>query len=70
MALSAFSNRSLLKCAATLSGRDTQSETLLTSRSRESPQCEFTPVLNAIRICSFCSYNNVAYLAIFLGFEM
>ena len=26
MALSAFSNRSLLKCAATLSGRDTQSE--------------------------------------------
>ena len=25
---------------------------------------------NAIRICSFCSYNNVAYLTIFMGFEM
>ena len=25
---------------------------------------------NAIRICSFCSYNNVAYPVIFMGFEL
>ncbi|CAH3014096.1 unnamed protein product [Porites evermanni] len=71
MALSAFSNRSLLKCAATLSGRDTQSEMETeTSCEAQALTLELLNLQNAIRICSFCSYNNVAYLAIFMGFEM
>ena len=43
---------------------------LAKSLTSDKAACEPLHLKNAIRICSFCSYNNVAYLAIFMGFEM